>query len=364
MRVLEVISNLKPVGGGETFAVNFSRCMNDICELKVVILYKDYNPMFINRLKEKNIDYVILDKKKHFDLKNAKELRRIIIDFKPDFIHTENNALIPTYLALRFAAKKIRLPVFHTLHLIPREECSNKLVKILYKHIFGLKEYIPVAISDSLAIETAIFFKKKKVPFIKNGIDLERINDKHLALVNRDYDAVVVGRFSYPKNHEFLIKAFSEIKKRRPSFKAAFIGGGELFDKMQQLAKDSGGSFIEFMGIMENPSIVLHNSKIVALGSRYEANPLSLLEGMASGCIVVSTDVGGIKNIIKPENGFLYDVDDDSAFIDIILKVLRSIEEYEKMSLKNVEYTKSFSMEKCAREYLDLMISTGNKNED
>ena len=92
MKVLEIISSLKPIGGGETFAVNFSRWMNDISDFKAVILYEEYNQMFVDRLNEKKIDYVILNKQKHFDLKNAKELRMVIEEFKPDAIHTENNA--------------------------------------------------------------------------------------------------------------------------------------------------------------------------------------------------------------------------------------------------------------------------------
>lgn len=62
MKILEVISNLKPVGGGETFAVNFSRCMNDISDFKAVILYNEYNQMFIDRLNEKKIDFANSEK--------------------------------------------------------------------------------------------------------------------------------------------------------------------------------------------------------------------------------------------------------------------------------------------------------------
>lgn len=357
MRVLEVISSLKPVGGGETFAVNFSRCMNDIAEFKAVILYKEYNQMFIDRLNEKNIDYVILDKKKHFDLKNAKELRKIIEEFKPDFIHTENNALIPTYLAVKKIKKSNRPFVFHTMHLAPVDECSNILVKIIYKHIFHKKGYIPIAITESLSKESKEFYKLDYVPYIENGVDLSRIVDCDKPLEKRPYDVTVIGRFSYQKNHEFLIRTFAEIKKIKPDFKAAFIGGGELFDQMKQLAKESGAEFIEFLGTMPNPGVILKDSKIIALGSRFEANPLSLLEGMAAGCVVVSSDVGGVRNIIKEDNGFLFNLDDDKAFIEIVKNVLNNIQNFNKMSLRNKEYSKQFSMEICVKRYLDLFIS-------
>lgn len=354
MRILEVISSLKPVGGGETFAVNFSRCMNDISEFKAVILYKEYNQMFIDRLNEKKIDYVILDKKKHFDLKNAKELRKIIKDFKPDAIHTENNALIPAFLAIRKIKKKDRPLVYHTMHLKPIDECNGELVKILYKHILKKKEYIPVAITELLSEESKQFYKIDYVPYVENGVDLSRITDCNKKIEDRPYDVVVIGRFSYQKNHEFLIRTFAEIKKNRKDFKAAFIGGGELFDQMKKLAKESNAEFIEFMGTMPNPGVILKDSKIIALGSRFEANPLSLLEGMAAGCIVVATDVGGVRNIIKDDNGFLFNVDEDQKFIEIVTKILAKPSSYNLMSNRNKEYSQQFSMEICAERYLKL----------
>ena len=129
MRILEIISSLNPVGGGETFAVNLCRELNKISKLRVVVLYENHNDYFDKRLKEKNIDVVFLNKKAHIDFKNFKELRKIIIDFKPDVIHTENNALIPVYFSTFFPLGFKKPMVFHTMHLAPVDECANKLVK-------------------------------------------------------------------------------------------------------------------------------------------------------------------------------------------------------------------------------------------
>lgn len=354
MKILEVINSLKPIGGGETFAVNISRSFDNISELKVVVLRNTASQMFVDRLNEKNIDCVYLDKQKHIDSKVNKQLSEIIKEFKPDAIHSENNALISVYYALKKLPKKQRPPVFHTMHLAPKDECSNRLVKLLYRHIFKKKDFVPIAITESLARESEAFYKRKNIPYVENGVDLDRISNNLLPLKQREYDLVVIGRFSYQKNHEFLIRTLAEVKKRIPTFKAAFIGGGELFEPMKELAKNSGAEFVEFVGVLPNPAVYLEKSKIIALGSRFEANPLSLLEGMGAGCVVVSSNVGGVANIIKKENGFLFKLDDDQTFIDIVCNIINNVESFESMSKFNKEYSKQFSMDHCAKQYVEL----------
>ncbi len=355
MKVLEIISSLDPTGGAETFAVNLSRELNDISHLKVVILYSKHKGYFEQKLKEKNIDYLFMNKTNHFDLKNAKELRKIINDFKPDVIHTENNALIPTYLALRMIKKSQRPNVFHTMHLKPEEETSNKIIKVLFKHILKKPNFIPVAISKTLSAESQSYYKVKNVPFIDNGVALEPFRTTN-KLSSRKYDIVVVGRFVMLKNHHFLVSSFIELKKKYPSLNVALVGNGELFDGVKAFVKDNNAQdYIHFLGLLDNPASIVNDSKIIALGSLSEANPLSLLEGMSAGCIVVSSSVGGVPDIVKEgENGFLFPSGDKEKFVEILHRILSNIEAYQNMSEINVDYSNKFSMKECARKYYNL----------
>ena len=355
IKVLEVISSLEPTGGGETFAVNLSRELSELVELKVVILYKNNKSFFINRLKEKNIDFEILDKRKHFDRNNFKQLGKIINCFEPNVIHTENNALIPVFFALKSFESRKKPYVFHTMHLEPKDECSNSLVRLLYKHILQKKQFVPVAISEKLATVSSNYYKIKKVPYINNGVDLEPFSSKK-SIIDRQYDIVVVGRFSKQKNHKFLLNVFSKLQTIHHDIRIVLVGGGELFDETKDLAKTLGlSNNIEFTGILDSPAAFVNNSKIILLGSLFEANPLSLLEGMSSGCIVVSSNVGGIQDIIKEgKNGFLLPINDELAFTTTIDNILKNVDKFSSMSESNVIYSKNFSMKECANKYLSL----------
>lgn len=355
MKVLEVISTLEPTGGAETFAVNFSRELQQISDFKVVVLYQKHKSYFEEKIKEANIDLVFLNKKKRFDLKNAKELTNIIKEFKPDVIHTENNALIPVYLALRDIKKSHRPKVFHTMHLKAEDETVNKVVRIVYKHIFRNPNFIPVAITKSLSEESKKFYNISYVPYVNNGVSLEPFRNNK-PLKTRKYDIVVVGRFAPQKNHFFVVSSFIELKKKLPNIEIALVGGGELLEDVKQFVLDNNAQdFIHFMGILNSPAEIVKESKIIALGSLFEANPLSLLEGMSAGCIVVSSNVGGVADIINEgQNGFLFESGDREKFVDILNKVLSNIDSYQNMSDFNVKYSDQFSMRECAKKYYDL----------
>jgi len=355
MKILEIISSLDPTGGADTFAVNFSRELQEISDFKTIVLFQKHKSYFEEKLKEKNIDLVFLNKTKHLDFKNAKELRQIIEDFRPDVIHTENNALIPTYLALRKIKKKQRPKVFHTMHLKAEDETSNKIVRFLYKFIFKKPDFIPVAITESLSKESKVFYKIPYVPYVNNGVSLEPFrNDKPLK--SRKYDIVVVGRFAPQKNYFFVVSSFIELKKKLPNIQIALVGGGELLEDVKQFVIDNNAQdFIHFMGILNSPAEIVKDSKVIALGSLFEANPLSLLEGMSAGCVVVSSNVGGVADIIKEgQNGFLFESGDREKFVDILRKVLSDIDSFQNMSDFNVKYSNQFSMRECARKYYEL----------
>lgn len=355
MRVLEVISSLGPLGGGETFAVNFCREIVSFADLKVVILYTQNREHFIRRLQEKGIEPIILDKHGHFDFSVTKTIASIITDFKPNVIHTENNALISAFLAQKRVSKHLRAPVFHTMHLMPKEECFHPLVRIMYKHIFRSRGYTPVALTKKHANASEQFYHLESVPYVENGIDLEPFRNEN-PLLGRNYDVAVVGRFSVEKNHRFLIPAFKRLKERYPSLKVALVGDGDLFEETRALADRLGTlDYIEFTGPLENPSKVVSDSKIICLGSLFEANPLSLLEGMAAGCIAVSSDVGGVSDIVKEgKNGFTFECGNEDAFVSILEKVLNNTKDYVSMSDYNRTYANRFSMRNCAYNYFKL----------
>ena len=117
-----------------------------------------------------------------------------------------------------------------------------------------------------------------------------------------------VARLEEQKGQEYLIRSFVRIKKEIPLTKLVILGEGHLEHKLRDLAKGLGlEQDVVFLGWQKNPFKFLAYSKVFVLSSLWEGFPNTLLEAMALGLPVISTDCpSGPNEIIKHgENGFL-----------------------------------------------------------
>lgn len=352
MKILEVANALNPLGGSETFSVNFCLAAKEKSNLLLVVLRNAINPVLLQRLTEGGVRFVVLDKRRHVDFAAAKQLRRIIKEFKPDVIHTENNALTTVYLATRLMKKT---PVFHTVHLLPQYEASPKILGSLYGYLFRKRFAVPVAIAPEIKDAVKSFYRLKyDAPLVLNGIMVERFSNS-LPLSSREYSAVVIGRFEKQKNHQYVIKLFQDIHARYSKAVFALAGNGTDFEKWKNYIESNNLEYIKMLGLVSDIPSLLKNSKIVLLCSIHEANPLTLLEGMASGCVVVSSPVGGVPSIVREgENGFLVSLDDENGFATRITDIDSNPLNYQTISDNNRIYAKRFGCESMIDQYLSL----------
>jgi glycosyltransferase involved in cell wall biosynthesis len=102
------------------------------------------------------------------------------------------------------------------------------------------------------------------------------------------------------------------------------VGNGELRSELIQYAKMiKVDQFVKFTGWAEDMASVYADLDIVALTSLNEGTPVSLIEALASARPVVSTDVGGVKDIIVDgEHGLLTLKNDVRDFSDKLISLL------------------------------------------
>ena len=355
MKVMHILPDIG-VGGAEKFVIDLveSKVFQKM-NIIIVSLYPNTSTIFSNYCKSNEINIVYLNKTIGFDLRTVRNLRKLIKTAKPDVIHTHRYVLPYTILAMLFN-KKIK--VVHTIHNQAEKELSKNGIK-LQRLIYFFKRIETVAISDKISDSFKILYKRKASAIIYNGINTK----KYWSSQSKKYDLIHVGRFSEQKNHILLLEIIEQLKIKSAELSVAFVGDGELLAEIMLIAKSKGiTQNIEFLGIRKDIPALLADSKIFVLSSKWEGNPLVILEAISSGIPVVTTDVGGIPDVVTHKlNGYLYSIDNSLAAVRYIENLLNNSDEYEKISKNNISRKKLLDISICAENYLDLY--TGNNHE-
>jgi glycosyltransferase involved in cell wall biosynthesis len=312
------------------------------------------------------------------DYKAYKKIYNFIKSFKPDIVHTHTTK--PGLIA-RMAAKKAGVKnIVHTYHgnlftayfpffvnfiLVFMErflaKCTSKIIclsesqknDMLTKYKIGNEsqyEIIPLGVDESRFEDTN---DEKRKRFRSEY----KLNDDEIAIG-------IVGRLSKIKNIKFFIEALSIVKiKSSKSIRAFIIGDGPEKQVLKQVSIYEGINYVEysynnrkadliFTSWCKNIDDAMFGLDIIALTSKNEGTPMSLIEAQMSGKASVSFDVGGVKDIIKNNKTAL--MADRKDYADFINKLLELIEN------ESLREELGKSAYKFARENFSLNIFIDN----
>ena len=253
-------------------------------------------------LKERNITFVPVAEI------SITEIRRIIREVEPDIIHAHDMK------ASFFAALTCnKIPLISHIHNNSFESQRISVKSFLYKvaarkakHIF----WVSKAAFDGYVFQDIIMGKSS---ILYNIVDAEKIQAKAKTdCRDYDYDIVYVGRLTYPKNPQRLVKVLSTVCKNNGDAKIAIIGTGELENEVQLLINNLRiENNISLLGYSSNPYKIMQSAKVMIMTSRWEGLPMCALEATALGLPIVSTPTDGLKELIDDgKTGFLSDIDD------------------------------------------------------
>jgi len=295
------------------------------------------------------------------DYKAYLKIKSIISDFKPDIVHTHASK---AGALGRLAAYRMGVPVIlHTFHGHVFDKYFSSLSSNIYIQIerfLAKRSSKIIALSENQKNELAHKFKicsEDKIHVIPLGFDLDRfqenIQEKRKSFredykINDDEIAIaIIGRLVPIKNHELFLNVVKEgIKKSTKKLRFFIVGDGESKEVIMQKAKDLDLSFtqdkqqsnknlITFTSWIKEIDVVVAGVDIVMLTSLNEGTPVSIIEAQAGGKPVVSTNVGGIENVVIPgETAFLSPSNESNPLVTNLLLLIDSEELRIKMAAK------------------------------
>jgi glycosyltransferase involved in cell wall biosynthesis len=141
-----------------------------------------------------------------------------------------------------------------------------------------------------------------------------------------DTVAIAVGRLDRQKNPSLMVEAFARASASRPQLRLLLVGDGVLrADLERQIAQAGLGGKVVLGGLQPPQRIarLLRAADLYLMSSAYEGMPISVLEALASGLPVVSTDVGEVRRVVRPGvSGELVGTDDAAALAAAIGRCL------------------------------------------
>lgn len=302
-KVLHVIHGLN-TGGAETLVKDYALLM-DKSEIEIVILCKNrLNTPYETILAKAGIQVIYMDDKLP-SLEHRSILasgvryigyhllaRKYIREIKPDVIHT--HLTVNSYV--KFARPQKETKIFHTAHNELKKLWNRKNHKLwkdfkTIKWLFLHYDTRIIALHEDMRQQINSLFKVDNTIVLNNGIHLSRFQNtldkenvrKDIGIPQDAYVIGHVGRFSYAKNHTFLVDIFAELYKKNPNCFLLMIGDGDERKNIESKLCELG--FKDKYLILSNRTDIpdlLKAMDMFVFPSRFEGLGISLIEAQVS----------------------------------------------------------------------------------
>ncbi len=208
------------------------------------------------------------------------------------------------------------------------------------------------------------FKQSKKLTFIYNGIeDPNYTNVQDIDEVkNPENYCLMLATYEKRKGHIFLLNAFKEVVKEHKNIQLRIHGYGSIDDvnRVSNKVKDLNLERNVFLGehVQDIKNLYLNASMLVVPSQEYESFGLTIIEAMAFGIPVVTTDVGGMPEVMgKTKAGFVCSKDNYLEFANAMKSILNDAKMSKKMSNNGRKAFKSnFIAKKMTQKYINLII--------
>ena len=264
--------------------------------------------IFLNILLSKNFFIKVFN-----FLNGFLKFKKIVIKEKPDYVISFGNLQnIINILSTKNSIVRVDNPISES-HKGFFEKIYPFLVKILFNKAGKI-----IVVSKGLKKELIENFKiivEKKIKVIYNSIDVKKIKEISKEPLETKYQKIFeypviinIGSLIRQKGQWHLIRAFREAKNRIKDLKLVILGEGELESYLKGLVKNLDlEKDVYFLGWQKNPFKFLVKSKLFVFPSLWEGFGIAILEAMACGLPVISSDCNfGPREILAPNTNLDY----------------------------------------------------------
>lgn len=221
--------------------------------------------------------------------------------------------------------KKVILHVHGAEYLVFYNKLSDKR-KEKVKCIWD-KSDIVIALSQEWKKEFVKIFNHPRIEVVNNGIDIEKFLEGRNSIEEYNKSFLFLGRLGKRKGAWDVLEAVKKIKNIYPELKVYMAGDGEVEKVREKVIEEDLNDQISVVGWTDFDGKIelMKKTSTLLLPSYNEGLPMSILEAMAAGKVIITTDVGGIPEVIKSnENGIIIKPGDVDGLSKAMLFVIEN----------------------------------------
>jgi len=277
---------------------------------------------------------------------------------------------VATLMAHRLANSRARIATWEhstiSVQYANRGFLHDQLLRKTIAHFYPMaheRVAVSAGVADDLAELSGL--PRQSFTVISNPMPLVITPKPPAEVTDRIWDGwkgpriVTVGRLKAPKNHAFLLRAFKKLLAKLDA-RLMIVGEGELTEETKALARSEGiADKVFFPGPTIDPLPYYHSADLFVLSSTREGSPTVIIEALACGLPVVSTECrsGPAEILEKGRYGKLTPVGDMDALADAMIESLHAQHDPESLKRRAAD----FEPHRIADQFFRLLFPTTEK---
>lgn len=307
-----------------------------------------------------NIRVVNINCKGLFDIPGLLRLRTFVKQENPDLVISY---LFHADMASRFVLSLSPVPFLRTTYNHPKYFIA-RFLEWLTKPL--VKGYLANSAAVKRFYIHHLGVNSEKINVLPNGIDLNQFSSltkdsrtrESLGISPNDTVIICVANLHPNKGHRFLLEAFEKTYQKHTNLKLLIVGAGEERSNLEeQIATYRSKNHILFLGKRTDIPVLLQSSDIFVLPTFFEGMSNALMEAMAAGLPVITTDIEENRELVTHhKTGLLIPVKDSQALEKALNELLKNRTLRTQLSSQAKEYIQAhFSLDKIAKDWNKLL---------
>jgi GalNAc-alpha-(1->4)-GalNAc-alpha-(1->3)-diNAcBac-PP-undecaprenol alpha-1,4-N-acetyl-D-galactosaminyltransferase len=251
----------------------------------------------------------------------------------------------------------LKIPIIVSERTDPRKHHIGPVWSCL-RRIMYPKSNAVVVQSSNVSNWAKEFLNDELVNIIPNPIFLDGYRAGMERSRDTDRKVIAMGRLVPEKGFDLLLHAFARCIEIHKNWSLVILGEGPMRNELEALSRKLNvEAKVQMMGRINRPFEQLDKSDLFVLSSHYEGFPNALLEAMACGLPVISTDCPSGPNEIISHNidGLLIEPNSIDALADAMDHLMSNESERKRLATKSIEVNSRFSIDRVSRMWEELI---------